>query len=370
MTKDNHIFDEIIGNDQVKHYLANMVKKDAIGNSLLFAGIEGIGKSLFAENLAKLILKTDSLKNHPDFYVYRPEGKLGLHSIDSMRQMCEKVYLAPYSSTRKVFIIHNAEKMLPSSANSLLKTFEEPSLDTVIILLSSNPNALLPTILSRCRVIRFHHIAEIDIVSYLIKNLNKNETEASFIAAEAQGSIGKAVRIAGNESDQIRKQLIELMKSQKSTFYSDIVKLARSIADLVEEVKKQEETAVKVLLTKDFQAELTASQTQNLNKEIDGAVALRQSDFALSIFDLILSWTRDLHLLKNKGDVKLLINRDCLEDLGESLKNKPLLSIESVQKMIAEAKLLLDRSTSLHIVLENLFLKAGFINWTDENLML
>jgi DNA polymerase-3 subunit delta' len=352
-------FDDIIGNTLVKNYLTQMVKKNAIGNSLLFAGIEGVGKSLFAEALAKLVLNAATLKNHPDVYIYRPEGKIGMHSIDSMRQMCEKVYLAPFSSSKKIFIIHNAEKMLPSSANSLLKTFEEPSLDTIIILLSSNPGALLPTVLSRCRVIRFHQIEQDDIAAFVVKNFGKEEGEAKQIAGLSGGSIGKAARLAANESDNIRKQLIELLCKGKVKFYSDITNASRSIFELVEEVKKQEEVIIRAILTKDHASDLNAAQLQNLNKEIDGAVALRQSDFALSIFDVILSWTRDLHLLKNDGHLSYLINVDCLEVLQATLKRGQIHSIEAVQQMVADAKLLLERSTSLNIVLENLFLKLG-----------
>ena len=355
------MFDDIIGNNLVKNYLTTMVKKNAIGNSLLFAGIEGIGKSLFAESLAKLVLNAENLTNHPDVHIYRPEGKIGMHSIDSMRQMCEKVYLAPYSSSHKIFIIHNAEKMLPTSANSLLKTFEEPSLDTIMILLSSNPNALLPTVISRCRTIRFHHISEDDIASYLVKTIGKNETEAKQIAGLSGGSIGKAVRLCQNESDVIRKQIIDLLAKGKVKYYSEIVNASKSTYELVEEIKKQEETAVRALLTKDHVTELTAVQQGNLNKEIDGAVSVRQSDFASAIFEVILSWTRDLHLLKSGGHKSYLINADYLNELENTLKKGRILSIESVQKMISEAKLLLDRSTSLNIVLENLFLKLGLV---------
>jgi len=355
------MFDDIIGNSQVKNYLSTMIKKNAIGNSFLFAGIEGIGKSLFAEALAKLVLKVETLKNQPDVHIYRPEGKIGMHSIDSMRHMCEKVYLAPFSSDRKVFIIHNAEKMLPTSANSLLKTFEEPSPDTIMILLSSNPNALLPTVLSRCRTIRFHHIPEDEISHFLTTNFKKTTSEAKQLASLSGGSLGKAIRLCENESDLIRNQLIELLSKGKVKFYSEIISASKSTYELIEEIKKQEEIAVKTELTKDYNSDLTALQLQHLNKGIDGAVSLRQSDFALAVFEVILSWTRDLHLLKNGGHPSYLINADCLEKLQINLKTGKFHSIESVQKMIGEAKLLLERSTSLNIVLENLFLKLELI---------
>lgn len=352
-------FEGIIGNDQIKQYLTQVVRKDAIGNSLLFSGIDGVGKSLFAEEFAKLILNSDTLQ-HPDIHIYRPEGKLGMHSIDSMRQMCEKVYLAPFSGNRKVFIIHHAEKMLPSSANSLLKTFEEPSLDTIMILISSNPAALLPTVLSRCRVIRFHHLTQDEIKDFLIQKYEKNEPEATQIAALSAGSIGKAVQLLSSESDMIRKAMMELLSNGKLKFYGDLINASKEIFNLVEEVKKQEEATIKSLLTKGYE-DLTAAQMHHLTKEVEGAVSMKQSSFTSAIFELVLSWYRDLHLLQCNADERLLINPDYIEPLKESLKTKKLLSLESIQKMISEAKLLLERSTSLNIVLENLFLKLGIL---------
>jgi DNA polymerase-3 subunit delta' len=122
----NKAFDDIIGNDQIKNYLAGMVEKRMIAQSLLFAGPDGIGKSLFAQSFAKLIVGAKN-PSHPDIYHYHTEGKIGMHSIQSMRQFSEEVYLGPYEAKKKVFIIHDAHRMLTYSANALLKTFEEPA---------------------------------------------------------------------------------------------------------------------------------------------------------------------------------------------------------------------------------------------------
>ena len=88
--------------------------------------------------------------NHPDLHIYQPEGKTRLHSIENMRKFVEEANKPPFESVRKVFIFHYAERMLPSSANTLLKTLEEPREDTLIFLLSAHPEEILPTILSRC----------------------------------------------------------------------------------------------------------------------------------------------------------------------------------------------------------------------------
>ena len=76
-------------------------------------------------------------------------------SLSLGREMCEKVYMAPFEAKWKIFIIEDAERMLPTSANALLKTFEEPAPNSVIILISDHPERLLPTVLSRCRKVHF-----------------------------------------------------------------------------------------------------------------------------------------------------------------------------------------------------------------------
>ncbi len=127
-------FSQLVGNDFVKSCLQRMLDKKAVGHALLFAGIDGIGKSLFAQAVAaSLMLEEDPDGKHrskiekgihPDIHLYRPEGKLGLHSMQALRQMCEEVYLPPYEANCKVFIIHEADRMLSYSANALLKTLK------------------------------------------------------------------------------------------------------------------------------------------------------------------------------------------------------------------------------------------------------
>jgi len=151
-------FEHIIGNDGVKKYLSRLIEKGNIPQSLLFSGPKGIGKSLFAETFAKLIISTNN-SNHPDIHHHHPEGKTGMHTIQSMREFSKTVYLAPFQGKKKIFIIHDAHRMLTYSANALLKTFEEPALDAVIILISHAAEQLLPTVLSRCQTVRFQPIS-------------------------------------------------------------------------------------------------------------------------------------------------------------------------------------------------------------------
>jgi DNA polymerase-3 subunit delta' len=178
-----HMFDHILGNERNKSYLTTALERKMVGNSWLFAGPDGIGKSLFAEAFAKALIGIEgNPKTHPDVRIYLPEGKVGMHSIAKMREFTEEVYLSPAVGSKRIFIIHDADRMLPTSANALLKTFEEPLEDAVIILLSSLPGSLLPTVLSRCRTLYFQPLPAAEIENYLVNALKKSPEEASKIA--------------------------------------------------------------------------------------------------------------------------------------------------------------------------------------------
>lgn len=365
------MFEKIIGNEQVKKFLTRMVDADTVGNSLLFAGPEGIGKSLFAFAFAKLLIcshdpegkhrqKIDN-GNHPDIRVYRPEGKIGMHSIASLRQLSEEVYLAPYEAKWKVFMIHDAERMLTYSANALLKTFEEPLPNSVIILLSSAPASLLPTVRSRCRTIFFNALTDEEIVLFLQK-AGKSPEEAKEIAAFAQGSIGHASRLIQGETNTLRKTILETLIQGHISTYKNLSELAAKIAEQVDESKEQiEEETRKFLLNKSNMQDLTAVQKQSLEKEIEGSLATRLTAEAHVIFDIILGWYRDLCLLQVNGNRAHLIHKDFASQSEQVFQQSKILSIETVQKAISEARLSLERSTSLNLCLESLFLKLNLL---------
>jgi DNA polymerase-3 subunit delta' len=106
-----------------------------------------------AEALASRILQTTPERiasgNYPDYRLYRPEGKLGQHSIDSIRALSDLSHETPFEEIGQVFVIDAAEKMQPAAASALLKTLEEPPPRTTLILLVEHLHELMPTIRSR-----------------------------------------------------------------------------------------------------------------------------------------------------------------------------------------------------------------------------
>ena len=129
--------------------LEKMIASEKIPHALLFTGAKGAEKATaFASTLI-------GPPPHPDIHEYFPEGKGNMHPIHTMRKLTEEVGFVPYQAKWKLFIIHEAEKMLPTSSNALLKTFEEPTAHTIILLLSKYPERMLPTVLSRCQKMDF-----------------------------------------------------------------------------------------------------------------------------------------------------------------------------------------------------------------------
>jgi len=130
-------------------YLKNALAQETLPHALLFIGPGGEAP---AKQLAATLLQCEEpqLSNHPDFQAFHPEGKSGHHAIESIRELTSRVYTSPSKASRKVFLLHSADRMQPAAANALLKTLEEPLLDTTLILLADDARPLLPTIRSRC----------------------------------------------------------------------------------------------------------------------------------------------------------------------------------------------------------------------------
>lgn len=358
-------FSQIIGNQAIKDRLTRMISKRAIGHALCFTGPEGIGKSLFAWSLSAHLMdefdpgKGHALKiqsgQHPDIHIYRPEGKLGLHSIQSMKELSDEVYLPPYEASWKTFIIHDADRMLSYSANALLKTFEEPPPRTLIILLSRSKGAILPTILSRCSTLHFHSLTIPEIETFLKSRYTLEESERLKIASLSQGSAARAARLAEG-GDHLRTQLLNLLAGGPLANYKKLKECVKEIQSQVEAARKETEE-----MGKEESTPMSAAQRNSLEKEMEGLAAMALAQEAKILFEIILSWTRDLHVLLLGGSSSDLTNSDFHDALEQAVQRGECKSLPFVQQAVDEAYLSLQRSTSLPICLETLLLKLGVV---------
>lgn len=278
-------FEHISGNDEVKTYLFRIIECQTIPQSFLFAGAKSASPGDFAHAFG------NAIAGPADIHEYFPEGKIGMHSMESMRKFSNEVYLAPFNGQRKVFIIHEADRMLATSANALLKTFEEPAKSSVIILVSNNPSNLLPTILSRCTTVRFH----------------------------------------GRDIEPVGSALVRFKT------YQELKDAAAKIGTSLEETIEAKRT------------EFPDAQ----EKEVDGHLAMFASVKVQELFNSILSWYRDVQLIKAGGNRDFLMNPNYVPEL-EAFNPIPL---DKVQKILADAKLSFDRFTPINMVMERVFLE-------------
>lgn len=218
------MFNSLTGNERVKEVLKRMLASGRLPGALLFVGEEGVGKKLFALEVAralncraprdheacgscsscKRILKinypTSSDRDdwiqmiwtdHRDVGIVVPPKRM--LRVDQMRQIDREANFRPFEGNARVFIIDEAEKFNDPSANALLKVLEEPPATSHVILITSRPAMLLPTILSRCQMIRFSPLTPSEIESYLTTNQIVDLASAQVRARTASGSISRAL---------------------------------------------------------------------------------------------------------------------------------------------------------------------------------
>ncbi len=144
-----------------EEYLKKALLEEKLPNTLLFSGPKELGKKTALWLASELLqVPLDRIEVHPDFHLMTPEGAGALHSIESVRKAIDTSQFNPFSAPAKIFLIEFADQMQPAAANALLKTLEEPILDSYWILLSEKAQEMLPTLLSRCTKLSIRETGE------------------------------------------------------------------------------------------------------------------------------------------------------------------------------------------------------------------
>ncbi len=225
-------FKNVLGHSRPIELLKRAIQKEKIAHSYLFLGNEGIGKKRVAVQFAKALncLKGEAERGdacdqclsckkmddllHPDLLILEPEGQT--IKADQVRQMQRDLAYRPYEGKYRVCILTAADRMAPNMSNILLKTLEEPPFHTVIVLLANHPKLLLPTILSRCQMIRFNALPVSMVARWLMEHKGLKEEEAHLLASLSEGSPGKAQEINEEISHVPREELLKDLLGLKS----------------------------------------------------------------------------------------------------------------------------------------------------------
>lgn len=193
------MFEDILGNDDVKKYLTNCIENKNFSHSYIFSGIKGIGKYTFAKDFAKCILEDSMMQ---DYYELGPDGKS--IKVSQIRELQNVINIKPTFSKKSVYIIDDADLMTIEAQNSLLKTLEEPPEYAVIILIVHNERSILSTVKSRCVNIKFSKLSDKEIKKYFLKNDLNFEDKNINVFKVLDGSL--------NNIDFIRDDYDELLK--------------------------------------------------------------------------------------------------------------------------------------------------------------
>ena len=158
-------------------------------------------------------LQTGNERQPAGYYFIRHE-KPNTISVEEIRtQLNNDIVIRPYSSKYKIYIVPHADKMSVQAQNALLKTIEEPPEYAVIILLTENAEILLPTIRSRCVILKLRNIKDQLIKKYLMEQMEIPDYKADICVAFARGNLGKARLLAKSEEfDKVKEEAITLLK--------------------------------------------------------------------------------------------------------------------------------------------------------------
>lgn len=181
----------IIGHQKQWQFLKKSAELEKISHAYLFSGPEKVGKKQVALEWIRFLLgESFKLNQNPDLILVEPIGKE--IKISQIRELIWKLSLKPYAASLKVAIIDKAHLMNQESQNCLLKTLEEPKESTFLILITEHQETLLPTILSRCQIIKFYPVSQKEIEDYLKKE-KIDEEKIQEILKVCMGRPGMAI---------------------------------------------------------------------------------------------------------------------------------------------------------------------------------
>ncbi len=327
-------FSQIIGHEHQKEFLRNSVRKNRVSHAYLFSGPEGVGKKLVATGFAKLIncsenrvgnsdcectscAKTEKGFN-PDVLVFGyPDEKT--IKVDHIRQDIERlIHLAPYENPCKVFIIDGVQRMNFNAQNAFLKTLEEPPPNSVIILITTLADLLMPTIRSRCQSVVFRPL-EAEQVREFLENQSTEHGDTELVSRISGGSISRAV---GTSEEYLRKRI----------------------------------EYVNCVMAVDVKKPLTLfDSVEKIHKDIKG-----EPQKLKTVFDILSTWLRDSVVLKTSGEKEKIVNTDLIDQLTEYSEKSDMpklldrfAALEETMARISE------NNANVEVCLENLLLKLA-----------
>ena len=276
-----------VGHSSLIENFKNRCSNGNLSHAQLISGEDGIGKSILAEILGKLILNGDLNREYVDIINYRPSK--ASFGVDDVREIIDEVNKKPFEGDKKVIIIHQGNKLTIQAQNALLKTIEEPPTEVYIIILCESLELILDTIKSRCEIYKLTPLTKDELYKYIaIKGYDYSEEEKASAIAFSEGIPGRIDRyFSDTELQELRDKIVDL--------------LLQLTNNEIEAILEKEEQLV----------------SYKQNKE--------------EVINVLSSFIRDILVNKEVYNENLIINRDKIKEI-ERLTNE--MSFKKLNKMI------------------------------------
>ena len=321
-------FKDVVGHRDIIQYIQDAVQQNKVSHAYILNGQRGSGKKMLAKLFA-MTLQCESNKsepcgecrscvqanngNQPDIITVKHEKPSSISVDDIRTQINGDIMIKPYSSPCKVYIVPDADLLTVQAQNALLKTIEEPPEYAVILLLTENADSLLPTIRSRCVMLKLRNIKDKLVKKFLMEQLQIPDYQAELCAAFAQGNIGRAMLLAKSEHfNEIKEEAIQLLK------YINEMELYE-IVSAIKEINKYK---------------------------------LEVADY----LDIITIWYRDVLLYKATAEVDGLVFSDQLKYIKERAAKSSYEGIENILDAIEKAKSRIKANVNFDLLMELLLL--------------
>ncbi len=324
-------FNEIKGQDRAIKILKQAITNNHLAQTYLFHGPEGVGKKKAAITFAKALNCTTHENDacdqclscrkieqsiHPDISLLQQDK--GEIKIGAIRDIINSMVYRPIEARKRVVIVDEADKCNISASNAFLKTLEEPPVDTVIILISSGPDTLPQTVLSRCHKVSFGNVPTQTVAEMLMQLKGLSQAKAESVACLADGSIGKAITLSSADVKEVREDILAgVAKGYRDPY-------------------------------------LLFEMAERFSKDENG--------FYNALY-WIHTYFRDILILKSHGDFTLLINKDMTDHF---LKRRDQMTIERLLDIMGFIQSVYkgqERNVNKQLALEVLGTKIGDNQW-------